>query len=331
MKKQKEKKEQEAVQKMGADTEKKIREYMENEAYAEVLNEAAELAKTGSMKPAIMYDVAYSYFILGDYERAATWLDTTLQKEPGHVAARILLARLCILEDRVDAGLAIFDFVLKHFLRALSEEEQEEIEEIVEFYGRNDEEKIKRSYPHIAAFLHLTDTSEGAIPEAEQQAKPSVRDPEPPAPEKPQEKKSPLEILRALKEKVAASSVGEKAAAFMKPRSQDEKPRAAESHAAGSNLAAATQQTKEVLAQPIPIREKLRMLNTFAGGYYYQGDYAAAKELLMAALSLDEGDEGSLRNMALLLAETGDKERALQMASRMEREDFLLLRAIREL
>ena len=60
MKKQKEKKEQEAVQKMEVETEKKIRDYMENEEYAEVLNEAEELAKTGYLKPEIMYDVAYS-------------------------------------------------------------------------------------------------------------------------------------------------------------------------------------------------------------------------------------------------------------------------------
>ena len=70
-------------------------------------------------------------------------------------------------------------------------------------------------------------------------------------------------------------------------------------------------------------------LNAFAGAAYVKDDYAGARELLTAALELDPGCDVTLRNMALLLHEIGEREKALQVAAKMGQTDFMLLRTLK--
>ena len=91
----------------------------------------------------------------------------------------------------------------------------------------------------------------------------------------------------------------------------------------------AEKQAQEILAQEIRPMEKVEALNAFAGAAYAVGDNAGAKTLLMAALRLDPGDDMTLRNMALLLHDMGEKDKALQVAATMRRTDFMLLRTLK--
>ena len=91
----------------------------------------------------------------------------------------------------------------------------------------------------------------------------------------------------------------------------------------------AEQQAEEILAQEIRPVEKVEALNAFAGAAYASDDYAGAKTLLTAALRIDPGCDVTLRNMALLLHDIGDKDRALQVAAKMRRTDFVLLRTLK--
>lgn len=95
------------------------------------------------------------------------------------------------------------------------------------------------------------------------------------------------------------------------------------------SFAAAQKQAEEILSQDIRPSEKVEVLNSFAGAAYVAGDHAGAKTLLMAALRLDSGDDMTLRNMALLLHDMGEKDKALQVAAKMRRADFLLLRTLK--
>ena len=70
-------------------------------------------------------------------------------------------------------------------------------------------------------------------------------------------------------------------------------------------------------------------MNAFAGAAYVADDYAGAKEFLMAALRLDPGADVTLRNMALLLHDMGEKDKALQVAAKMRKTDFMLLRVLK--
>ena len=98
---------------------------------------------------------------------------------------------------------------------------------------------------------------------------------------------------------------------------------------ATASPAAAEQQAAAILAQEIRPVEKVEALNAFAGAAYAGNDYVGAKALLMAALRLDPGCDATLRNMALLLHEMGERDKALQVAAKMRMADFMLLRELK--
>ena len=103
-----------------------------------------------------------------------------------------------------------------------------------------------------------------------------------------------------------------------------------EANTAGE-AADARRKIDEICGGKYSVAEKVRLLNSFAGGYYAQGDLAGAELCLKEALRFDEKDVSLLRNIAILLAEKGEKDKALQAAAQMQPADFLLLRAIREM
>lgn len=368
------------VRQENARWEEKLKKQMAAGQYAEAIETLAELVKGNDIKPEFMYDAAYAYFMVGDYERAGQWINNTLTYEPGNIPVRILLARLLILQEREDDGLAIFDFVLDKGLASLTEEQKDEIEEIVEFYGRNEREKVQRNYPHIAAFLKLEAAAPGtrdvgsilaslkakvaaageaagnAVEEATAAVKPALaagaaKAGEAAAAIKPEIEaragaaaKKPAEILASLKKRIAEVS-GEKKAPepSASPAEKFEAPPAPAARSAASattaaaaakapappSVAAAELVKENIRRKNLPAADQAELLNSFAGGYYYQGDLAAAEVLLMAAIELGEPADGTLRNMALVQMEMGKREEALRTASRMKLADFPLLRLLR--
>ena len=98
---------------------------------------------------------------------------------------------------------------------------------------------------------------------------------------------------------------------------------------AAQSSGSAKAQAAQILAQSIRPAEKMAALNAFAGAAYVKDDYAGARELLTAALELDPGCDVTLRNMALLLHEIGEREKALQVAAKMGQMDFMLLRTLK--
>ena len=96
-----------------------------------------------------------------------------------------------------------------------------------------------------------------------------------------------------------------------------------------ASTADAEERAAEILAQAIRPVEKMEALNAFAGAAYVADDYAGAKVLLMAALHLDPGCDATLRNMALLLHEMGERDKAIQVAAKMRMADFTLLRTLK--
>lgn len=120
----------------------------------------------------------------------------------------------------------------------------------------------------------------------------------------------------------AAAAPAESSAAPIEPAPI---PAASTAQSSGS----AKVQAAQILAQSIRPAEKTAALNAFAGAAYVQDDYAGARELLTAALELDPGCDVTLRNMALLLHEIGEREKALQVAAKMGQMDFMLLRTLK--
>lgn len=157
MNKNKKKKGQELQSGIVQEKREELRALFTQEKYSDVINKLAELVQAGDHDAEMLYAGSYSYFMLGDYSRAAAMVENVLTFAPGHIAARILLARICILEDRTDDSLAIFDFVLEHSVNDLTQEQREDVEDILDYYGRNEADHIREEFPHVAAFLGLTE------------------------------------------------------------------------------------------------------------------------------------------------------------------------------
>ena len=122
----------------------KIKQQMAAADYGGALETLAASISAEVYDAGCMYEGACAYFMLGDYTRAAQWVQNTLQYAPDHAAARLLLARICILEDRVEDGLAIFEFVLAHEAAQLTQQQREDMEDILAYYGRSEASLVRK-------------------------------------------------------------------------------------------------------------------------------------------------------------------------------------------
>lgn len=257
----------------------KIRGLMEKEAYAEAINTCADILAEGKEPPESVFgDIARAYFELGDYERAADWVTATLTRTPDHIDVRILLARICQREKRIEDALKIYDHLISVQNANLTDAQRKEIDRRAGLDARLDAARTKRDYPYLAAFLGMG--------------------------EMPKPKEEPVHSPSAKTQEMKAHT-----------------PTADSFHA--------QEKAAQVLSQDIRPRDKLRVLNAFAGFAYAENDYEGAKYLLREALRLDPGSSETLRNMALLLHEMGEQDKALRVAAQMRRTDFLLLKTIK--
>lgn len=293
--------------------ETRMKALMKDEEYAKALDVLAEMIQDKAYEAEDLYRGAYCYFMTGDYQRAAAWLTNTLSFVPNHVAARLLLARICILEDRIDDGLAIYDFILEHYEQALQPEQREDMEDILEYYVSQDKERIKEQFPYVAVFMHV----EGA---------------EKPAKTAPATVEASVEAPAGADVHLSVAQGGKRTDVHV----PQEAPAAAapiDAEATDVTEASVAQEAEEQLARVqasgASVAERLRMLNAFAGGYFVADEFAAAKSFLKAALELDAQDDATLRNLAMLAKAEGDGEKALQFASAMRHADFVLLAALK--
>ncbi len=277
-------------------TVEQIRKHMEKKEYAGVINSFADMIAQGNPPEECFKDVARAYFELGDYTRAASWVTNTLSKDASNVEVRILLARICQREKRSDDALKVFENILSAYKAALTYEQRAEIGRLAGLAARLNPARTRTEYPQLAALLGLA-----AAPAAE----PAV---------------APLSSAP-----IAPKTSVAPAAPIVTPSA----PAAAPSVQVPPASAAAEQQAATILAQEIRPVEKVEALNAFAGAAYASDDYSGAKTLLMAALRLDPGCDMTLRNMALLLHDMGDGEKALQVAAKMRMADFMLLRILK--
>ncbi len=303
----------------------KMLQYEKEMNYAEAINTLAELIDAGCREAEVIYHGARNYFMVGDYVRAAKWADMTLDFVPEHIGARILLARLCLINDRIDDGLAIFEFVLEHHEESLRADQQEELEEALSFYGKHQEQRLQESYPHILAFLRKRQLQEERSVPAQEKTEPAAAG----------TTESPLAALKALKNRLAAVQNDENqpepsASPECEPVERTVEPvesvKVEEQEVSSQN---AENIEREILAKEISLLEKVTMLNKFAGAEFVKGEFLAAESLLKSALRLDACHEDSLRNLAVLYFAKGEKEKAWQAAANMKRTDFVLLDLLR--
>lgn len=287
----------------------------DREDYVKVLDILAELITAKDIKPDLMYKGAYSYFMLGDYDRAAQWVTNTLNYAPDDIDTRILLARLCFIQNRHDDGLAIYDFLVEHYRHSMSQEQTGQIIDSSEYYVRREAEKLRQQFPHLADFLSI------APPDVEEAAAGIVSTPVKPAAAA-TDGGSALSALQRLKAKLQAMQNKEEPAADA-GQTQD---------TAADEVPAMDNGTKiaEIESRECSLREKVQLLNKFAAGFFVSDDYSSAAEFLTAALKIDAHDSQTLKNMALTQAALGNSDKAQAFAANLQEADFLLLQLLKD-
>ena len=141
-----------------------ITELLAKKKYVEVIEELAKMIQAKCYDADTMYAGAFSYFMLGDYKRASDWVNNTLTYDPQNINVRILLARLCFLEDRVNDGLAVCNFVMQYYSNNLNDEQQHDLEDLVSMYI-DDDGVDKTIYPYLLNMINddaTIDTTEEA-------------------------------------------------------------------------------------------------------------------------------------------------------------------------
>lgn len=129
-----------------------ITELLAKEKYVEVIEELAKMIQAKYYDADTMYAGAFSYFMLGDYKRASDWVNNTLTYDPQNINVRILLARVCFLEDKVNDGLAVCNFVMQYYNNKLNTEQRNDIEDLVSMYI-DDDNVNKSKYPYLLALI----------------------------------------------------------------------------------------------------------------------------------------------------------------------------------
>ncbi|WP_037354236.1 CDC27 family protein [Selenomonas sp. FC4001] len=231
-----------------------LQELFAKRQYSEVINELAELISKKCYDADAMYAGAYSYYMLGDNERAVVWAENTLKFAPTHLPVRILLARLCFHTDKLDSGFALLEYVLQHGKENLSDDETEMIRQLVLENSFGNEAEIARDYPVLSQYL-------------------------------------PSKFV---------------------PKQQE--------------LAESEQDSlAEICASHASVKEKIGLLNRFAGGFYVSNELLQAERYLEKALAYDEQDEMTIRNMVVLQKALGNLEKAQAIAAKLPITDFVLL------
>ena len=279
------------------------------EEYAKVLEILAELIQAKDVKPDLLYKGAYSYFMLGDYERAAQWVNNTLSYNQNHVEARILLARLCFMQNRHEDGLSIYDFLVENYRQTMTMEQKEQIMDSSEYYVRREADKLRRDYPNLAEFLQVgTEPVKNAEPVKEESSAGSA-----------------LSALQRLKAKLQAVQA--------KNEQADDKAKLEElpmQNAENGEHGQIERQIDEINSRSCSLREKVQLFNKFAAAQYAAADFQGAEAYLKAALQLDAGDCQSIRNMAMVQSALGEPVKAQALAASLPEADFVLLYLLNE-
>lgn len=294
----------------------------DREDYVKVLDLLAELITAKDIKPDLMYKGAYSYFMLGDYERAAQWVTNTLNYAPDDIDTRILLARLCFIQNRHDDGLAIYDFLVEHYRHSMSQEQTGQIIDSSEYYVRREAEKLRQKFPHLADFLSI------APPDAEEAAAGIVSTPVKPAAAA-KDGGSALSALQRLKAKLQAMQSKEESAADAGQAQVIAIDEVSEPVAGEVSAVDNEKKIAEIESRECSLREKVQLLNKFAAGFFVFDDYSSAAEFLTAALKIDAHDNQTLKNMALTQAALGNSDKAQAFAANVAEADFLLLQLLK--
>lgn len=320
---------------------KKMKDQYAAGEYVEAMDTMAEIARHKKMDPEIMAMGASCYFMTGDYERASRWAGDTLNYDPQNIAARLLLARLCFVEDKPQEGFAILSFVVEKLQAGMKEEDKEKLLDMLGYCHDNMGDMMAQ-YPALEDYFKehyvapvspavmtqsssIQDMLEASLSPIEDESKTAD---EQPAGDGKTKAQAAVDRLKSLLNKSKGNKGEEKPTE--KVAENTATPVTPTDNVETSNeLASAVQLIEKVMSSDISLRDKIKGLNNFASGLYLNDDYDGAIQLLNKALEIDAHDPFVLRNIAYVCLAMKDKDKALEYASKLPMMDFGLIKAIK--
>lgn len=335
-----------------------MQQFMEAEDYTAAMDVMAEMAANKQMDGEIMYWGAQCYFFTGDFERAEKWVNNALNNGYNSAGLKMLLATLCMSEERSYDAFKLCETVLAEGIEGMSKQDQEIFDNFMDNISYGYDELVSK-YPKISAYLQKKQADMEAnspvnklkqilkgkkMKEAEpQQAK--VQEEVKTEPEKtPNEDKAQAALARlrqllsknkeqTLEEVNEVQEPAEKIITreVVVPESVQEKEvPTSEIKQVEAEKIDVSDTLAKIVAKEISLVEKVRLINVFAGVCYQQGDYQSAFDLLSAALELDSQDAATLKNIAYTCLSAGEQEQAMSFAAKLPVVDFALLYALKQ-
>ncbi len=342
-----------------------MQQFMETEAYAAAMDVMAEMANNKQMDGEIMYWGAQCYFFTGDFERAEKWVNNALNNGYNGVGVKMLLATLCMSEERNEDAFKLCDAVLTEGIEGMSKQDQEIFDNFMDNISYGYDELVSE-YPKISEYLQKKQADNEAnspvsklkeilkgkeMKEAEpQQAKDQEEVKTEPDEDKAQAALARLrqllsknkeqvvegnnEVQKPVETTIISEAVQEKDEITPEiQRVEKSQPIGEESDNVQQNEVEkvdVSDTLAKIATKDISLVEKVRLINVFAGVCYQQGDYQSAFDLLSAALKIDGQDAATLKNIAYTCLSAGEQEQAMSFAAKLPVVDFALLYALKQ-
>lgn len=329
-----------------------MQQFMEAENYTAAMDVMAEMAANMQMDGEIMYWGAQCYFFTGDFERAEKWVNNALNNGYNSAGLKMLLATLCMSEERSYDAFKLCETVLAEGIEGMSKQDQEIFDNFMDNISYGYDELVSK-YPKISEYfqkkqadieanspvnklkkiLKDKEVEEAKPQQMEVQEEMKTKSEETPTEDKAQ---AALARLRQLLSKNEANEEKQEEKEEIIPEIQQveaPQPIVEESNNVKQNEVEkidVSDTLTKIAAKEISLVEKVRLLNVFAGVCYQQGDYQSAFDLLSAALELDGQDAVTLKNIAYTCLSAGEQEQALSFAAKLPIVDFALLYALKK-
>lgn len=346
-----------------------MQQFMEAEDYTAAMDVMAEMAANKQMDGEIMYWGAQCYFFTGDFERAEKWVNNALNNGYNGVGLKMLLATLCMSEERNEDAFKLCEVVLTEGIEGMSQQEQEIFDNFMDNISYGYDELVAQ-YPNISEYLQKKqadkeinspvnklkeilkgkEMKEAEPQQAKVQEKVKTEQEEAPSEDKAQAALARLrqllsknkeqgveknnEVQKPVESTIISEAVQEKEE--ITPDIQQveaHQPIVEESDNVQQNeieKVDVSDTLSKIVAKEISLVEKVRLINVFAGVCYQQGDYQSAFDLLSAALELDGQDAATLKNIAYTCLSAGEQEQAMSFAAKLPVVDFALLYALKQ-
>ena len=346
-----------------------MQRFMEAEDYTAAMDIMAEMAANKQMDGEIMYWGAQCYFFTGDFERAEKWVNNALNNGYNSGGLKMLLATLCMSEERNEDAFKLCEVVLTEGIEGMSKQDQEIFDNFMDNISYGYDELVAE-YPKISEYLQkkqadtevnspVNKLKEILKGKKIEEAKPQQVDVQEEVKTEPEEasnedkaqaalarlrqllsknKEQGVEENNEVKKPVESTIISEvvQEKEEITPEIQqveEPQPIVEKSDNVQQNEVEkvdVSDTLAKIAAKDISLVEKVRLINVFAGVCYQQGDYQSAFDLLSAALELDGQDVATLKNIAYTCLSAGEQEQAMSFAAKLPVVDFALLYALKQ-